>query len=187
MFSKHLKRARLAAGRTQSELAEALNISPQSISKWEKDLSVPGVDMLPQIAEFLGCPINAFFSEFELEVFERLCKNKPTLEDENELLWAIVSGLQGEGSDAEKNGDEKSTNDENQAPVELIFAPRVYEILQNQDKLSCALLQKELKIGYGLAAEIMDALLGMGVIKRDPKSKTHLVEKEKLSLLERFL
>ena len=75
MINERLKRARVAAEKTQKELADFLKISPQSVSKWEMGSSLPSVEMLPLIAEYFDCPINAFFSDFEIEVFENVMKN----------------------------------------------------------------------------------------------------------------
>lgn len=50
MFTDNLKILRKAKGFTQEELAIRLNVVRQTISKWEKGLSVPDADMLIQIA-----------------------------------------------------------------------------------------------------------------------------------------
>ena len=53
MFSENLKAMRKAKGYTQEELAIKLNVTRQTISKWEKGLSVPDVDFLFKIADVL--------------------------------------------------------------------------------------------------------------------------------------
>ena len=73
MFSDHFKRIRKKSAKTQKDIAEYLNISAQSISKWETGESVPSINYLPQLAAFLGCSINAFFDEEELSRFEDCC------------------------------------------------------------------------------------------------------------------
>jgi len=47
---------------TQAQLAEVLNVSPQSVSKWEHDLSAPDIAMLPVIARFFGITMDELFS-----------------------------------------------------------------------------------------------------------------------------
>ena len=54
MFSENLKAMRKAKGYTQEELAIKLNVTRQTISKWEKGLSVPDVDFLFKIADVLS-------------------------------------------------------------------------------------------------------------------------------------
>ncbi len=43
---------------TQEELAEALNVSRQSVSKWESDLSFPEMDKILQICEIFSCTMD---------------------------------------------------------------------------------------------------------------------------------
>ena len=65
MFNEILKNIRKASGKTQKDLADYLQISAQSISKWEKGEALPSLEFLPQIARFFGCSVNAFFTEIE--------------------------------------------------------------------------------------------------------------------------
>ena len=66
MLNENIKVLRKAKGLTQDELAIRLNVVRQTISKWEKGLSVPDAEMLQKIAEvfevnvsqLLGSPIN---------------------------------------------------------------------------------------------------------------------------------
>ena len=53
MFGENLKAMRKAKGYTQEELAIKINVVRQTVSKWEKGLSVPDADVLSQIAEVL--------------------------------------------------------------------------------------------------------------------------------------
>jgi putative transcriptional regulator len=50
MFSENLKKFRKQKGLTQEELAERLHVVRQTISKWEKGLSVPDSNLLIQVA-----------------------------------------------------------------------------------------------------------------------------------------
>lgn len=65
MFHNNLKALRLKRGLSQKQVADFLNVSPQSVSKWEKGESLPSIEYLPQMAECLGCDINAFFAKEE--------------------------------------------------------------------------------------------------------------------------
>ena len=53
MFAENLKKIRKDKGYTQEILAEKLNVVRQTVSKWEKGLSLPDVDMLSKIANVL--------------------------------------------------------------------------------------------------------------------------------------
>ncbi len=49
-FGKIIKELRRKADMTQEGLAEALNISAQAISRWENDLAMPDISLLPVLA-----------------------------------------------------------------------------------------------------------------------------------------
>lgn len=58
MISENIKNARKAKGISQEEMALKLNVVRQTVSKWEKGLSVPDADVLIQIAELLDVPVH---------------------------------------------------------------------------------------------------------------------------------
>ena len=45
---------RKANGMTQKELAERLNVSDKSVSRWERDETLPDLTLIPVIAEIFG-------------------------------------------------------------------------------------------------------------------------------------
>ena len=53
MFGENLKTLRKQKGFSQEELATRLHVVRQTISKWEKNLSVPDADTLIRLAEIL--------------------------------------------------------------------------------------------------------------------------------------
>lgn len=58
MFSENLRMLRKTKGYSQEELAIRLNVVRQTISKWEKGLSVPDADMIIRIAEIFEVPVS---------------------------------------------------------------------------------------------------------------------------------
>jgi len=56
---------------TQREMAEKLNVSDKSVSRWEKGSNYPDMELIPKIALVLGIDINELFGENELEKYER--------------------------------------------------------------------------------------------------------------------
>ena len=58
MFSENLKALRRAKGLTQEELAIRLHVVRQTVSKWEKGLSVPDADLLLRLAEVLDTTVS---------------------------------------------------------------------------------------------------------------------------------
>ena len=45
-------------GMTQLELAEKMGVTDKAISKWERDLSCPDINSLPNLAEILGVSVD---------------------------------------------------------------------------------------------------------------------------------
>ena len=58
MFSENLKTLRKQKGFSQEELASKLHVVRQTISKWEKNLSVPDADTLIRLAEILEVSVS---------------------------------------------------------------------------------------------------------------------------------
>lgn len=53
MLSENIRNYRKAKGLSQEELASKLNVVRQTVSKWEKGLSVPDSELLIVLAEAL--------------------------------------------------------------------------------------------------------------------------------------
>ncbi|MBR5761429.1 MAG: helix-turn-helix transcriptional regulator, partial [Lachnospiraceae bacterium] len=45
-------------GVTQEQLAKALNITNQAVSKWESGQCLPDIQLIPEIASFFGVSIS---------------------------------------------------------------------------------------------------------------------------------
>lgn len=58
MFNENLKTLRKQKGFSQEELASRLHVVRQTISKWEKNLSVPDADTLIRLAEILEVSVS---------------------------------------------------------------------------------------------------------------------------------
>lgn len=67
MLTENMKAIRKSKGLSQEELAIKLNVVRQTISKWEKGLSVPDSDMLLTISEVLETPVNVLLGETIVE------------------------------------------------------------------------------------------------------------------------
>ena len=63
MLSDNIRNFRKAKGLSQDELAIKLNVVRQTVSKWEKGLSVPDSEMLVTLAAELGTTVNALLGE----------------------------------------------------------------------------------------------------------------------------
>lgn len=67
MFSENLKTLRKASGFSQEQLAIRLNIVRQTVSKWEKGLSVPDAEQLVRLADILGVQVHELLGK-EIDV-----------------------------------------------------------------------------------------------------------------------
>lgn len=63
VFNENLKKIRKEKGYTQEELATKVGVVRQTVSKWEKGLSVPDADILRKIAETLDTDIDILLGD----------------------------------------------------------------------------------------------------------------------------
>lgn len=61
ILSRNLKKFRLSQNLTQEQAAEALNVSAQTISRWECCTTLPEATKLPEIAQLYGVTIDDLF------------------------------------------------------------------------------------------------------------------------------
>ena len=66
-IGKNIRRLRSDAELTQEELAEALHISPQSVSKWERGDGYPDITALPGLARYFGVTLDELMGMDELD------------------------------------------------------------------------------------------------------------------------
>ena len=63
MLNENIKNIRVSKGLSQEEFAVRLNVARQTVSKWERGLSVPDSDMLVSISEVLRTPVSVLLGE----------------------------------------------------------------------------------------------------------------------------
>ncbi|MBR0144247.1 MAG: helix-turn-helix transcriptional regulator [Clostridia bacterium] len=63
MLCENIKTIRKAKGFSQEELASRLNVVRQTVSKWEKGLSVPDAELLVALSEVLETPVGTLLGE----------------------------------------------------------------------------------------------------------------------------
>lgn len=71
MLNKNLRTLRKQKGLTQEGLAEQLHVARQTISKWEKGVSVPDADTLLQMAEILEVDVCELLGDVNSPVKEK--------------------------------------------------------------------------------------------------------------------
>ena len=63
MLNENIRNLRKSKGLSQEELAIRLNVVRQTISKWEKGLSVPDSSMIISLAEELDTSVSTLLGE----------------------------------------------------------------------------------------------------------------------------
>lgn len=100
MFSENLKTLRKQKGYTQEELATRLNVVRQTVSKWEKGLSVPDAELLLRLSEILEAPVSTLLGaaipddKKPDDIAEQLARINEQLAMKNRrsrLIWRIVA------------------------------------------------------------------------------------------------
>lgn len=88
VIAKNLTKLRKANNLTQFELAQKLNYSDKSISKWENAEAIPSVEVLLQIGTLFGVGLDYFVAEETQNVIPQLEKPK-----KNKIVITLLSVL----------------------------------------------------------------------------------------------
>ena len=102
VFTKNLKRFRVAKNMTQEQAAEALGVSTQTVSRWECNTTLPDVTVLPKIAALYCVTIDDLYKETSVaydnyasrlcSVFEASHKPEDFMQAEMEYRKLLKSG-----------------------------------------------------------------------------------------------
>lgn len=95
-LGKNIQQLRKAHGYTQTELADKLGVSEQTISKWENDKCYPDISLLPMLAEIFNCSVDAVLdidsNTYGVGLEETLQKYS-NANDYNEEIEILLEGL----------------------------------------------------------------------------------------------
>ena len=99
MLNENIKALRKTKGLTQEELAIRLHVVRQTVSKWEKGLSVPDAEMLQRIAEIfevnvsqlLGSPIHQNENvDMIAEQLSRINEQLVVKNNRTRKIWKVI-------------------------------------------------------------------------------------------------
>lgn len=62
-IGKNIRRLRRRSDLTQCQLADKLGVTAQAVSKWENNMCIPDVALLPEIAGLFGVSIDELFGD----------------------------------------------------------------------------------------------------------------------------
>ena len=88
-----ISKLRKEKGMTQEELAEKVNVSAQAISKWENDISMPDISVLPVLAEIFDVSIDELLGREKAPKVEILEETKR--KDINKMFLKIKVNAEG--------------------------------------------------------------------------------------------
>ncbi|WP_314061797.1 helix-turn-helix transcriptional regulator [uncultured Vagococcus sp.] len=84
-ISQNLKVLRKKKGITQQQMAGALFVTPQAVSKWERGESLPDISLVPKLAQLFDVSISTLWEESILDY------PNSSLAQLNELTHSVVS------------------------------------------------------------------------------------------------
>ena len=99
MLGDNIRVLRKEKGLSQEELAARLHVVRQTVSKWEKGVSVPDADLLAKLSEILETPVNLLLgssieqAENETVITQQLEQINATLAERNRrnrFIWRVV-------------------------------------------------------------------------------------------------
>ncbi len=93
-----IRELRKKNGLTQEQLANALSVSPQAVSKWEMCLGYPDIAVLPVIAAYFEVSLDSMFDydpdEVEERIMDFLYKSRVEAHGFEETEAVLLEGLQ---------------------------------------------------------------------------------------------
>ena len=98
-FGDNFKQMRKQRDLTQESVAEALSVSPQTISKWETNVSSPDISMLAGIADFFNVSVDSLLGHDNSkreDVIAEMCERAEELfagQRYMEAVWMLRNAL----------------------------------------------------------------------------------------------
>ncbi len=93
-LGNRIAQLRRQKGLKQEDMAEALGVSPQAVSKWENDMNCPDISLLPDLAKLLEISVDELLSGKAAPVAVLTPEKKKELKDM--LLRIVVDTNKGE-------------------------------------------------------------------------------------------
>lgn len=96
-LGQRLKKVRVERGFSQADVADFLNISRQSISRWETDRAYPDIDNLVELSKYYEVSIDELLTETKVlqqeinQKTEQMNKNIEDIEAKQKILTQLLS------------------------------------------------------------------------------------------------
>lgn len=131
-----IKTLRLSKSMTQEQLAKALHVSAQAVSKWENGSSLPDIQLLPALSVTLGTSIDSLFSLTDESRFARI----------DNMLWDKRFLTQQEFDEEERFLQEKCREEETRPRATLLLAELYCKRAREYNDLASPLARQALAL-----------------------------------------
>ncbi len=95
-IGKRIAMLRREKGLKQEDVAQALNVSSQAVSKWENDQSCPDITLLPRLAKLLGVSVDILLSGEEEKTTTEFVPVENRKDIKNMMLRIVVDSADGD-------------------------------------------------------------------------------------------
>lgn len=95
-IGKRIAALRREKGLKQEDLAKALDVSSQAVSKWENDQSCPDISLLPKLAKLLGVTVDVLLSGEEEKTTTVLVPEEERKDIKDMMLRVVIDSTQGD-------------------------------------------------------------------------------------------
>lgn len=88
-FGQKIKSLRIKANLTQKDLADKMNVTFQTVSKWESDTNEPDIASIKELAKIFGCSFEYLFNDEEEQISNQEQEiSKETIAEKPKVLIA---------------------------------------------------------------------------------------------------
>ena len=95
-IGKRISALRREKGLKQEDIAQALGVSSQAVSKWENDQSCPDISLLPKLAKLLGVSVDTLLSGEEEKPAAELVPEQKRKDIKDMMLRVVIDSEDGE-------------------------------------------------------------------------------------------
>jgi len=132
-----IKVRRRAVKLTQEELAEKLNVTPQAVSRWENEVSLPDITLVPRICDELNISIDQLMKDFEsrqADYLETKPVAEPLTQKEIDAIFGFVRGQEKEDHRTVLHADDAEFL---RMMVKDVLKSQGYTVLQAKNGIEC--------------------------------------------------
>ena len=133
-----IKKRRTVMKLTQEEFAGKLNVTPQAVSRWENEISLPDISLVPRIADILKLSCDDLLREKENRITHYALAGGIMIDASEVLIQNDIDVLFGYSKENEKNDRHLVLHaDFLRNVVKDILSSQGYEVLQAKDGEEC--------------------------------------------------